>query len=328
MHIVTVDEMRALETEADHSYGLSSSVLMENAGKSAAEILSHSIHRQRSVNEVECLILVGPGNNGGDGLVMGRYLQKWGALVSIYRWKEQRLTIAGQDVPEQEKAARLEEVFQRAAFIIDALLGTGRSRPLPDSMRSLLARAREERERRDALRIVAVDLPTGMNADTGEVDPGTIRADMTITLACPKQGFFFFPGRNYMGELYVGDIGLPAELESHLQAEMLTSTMVKAILPKRPLDSNKGTFGKVMLLCGSPPYPGSAFLAGSAAGRVGAGLVTLAVTEQMQPIYAGALHEVTFLLLPPESAESFQRANMLIDHLEGYRSLLIGPGLG
>jgi hydroxyethylthiazole kinase-like uncharacterized protein yjeF len=104
--------------------------------------------------------------------------------------------------------------------------------------------------------------------------------------------------------------------------------MVKAILPKRPLDSNKGTFGKVMLLCGSPPYPGSAFLAGSAAGRVGAGLVTLAVTEQMQPIYAGALHEATFLLLPPESAESFQRANMLIDHLEGYRSLLIGPGLG
>src|SRR6266851_6503891 len=145
MHIVTVDEMRALETEADHSYGLSSSVLMENAGKSAAEILSHSIRRQRSVNDVECLILVGPGNNGGDGLVMGRYLQKWGALVSIYRWIVQRLTIAGQDVPEQEKAARLEEVFQRAAFIIDALLGTGRSRPLPDSMRSWRARAKSER---------------------------------------------------------------------------------------------------------------------------------------------------------------------------------------
>src|SRR6266852_255069 len=328
MHIVTVDEMRALETEADHSYGLSSSVLMENAGKSAAEILSHSIHRQRSVNDVECLILVGPGNNGGDGLVMGRYLQKWGALVSAYRWKEQRLTVAGQDVPEQERAARLEEVFQRAVFIIDALLGTGRSRPLPDSMRSLLARAREERERRDTLRIVAVDLPTGMNADTGEVDPGTIRADMTITLACPKQGFFFFPGRNYMGELYVGDIGLPPELEQHLQTEMLTSTMVKAILPKRPLDSNKGTFGKVMLLCGSPPYPGSAFLAGSAAGRVGAGLVTLAVTEQMLPIYASAFHEATFVLLPEEQAGSIERVESLIKHLEGYRALLMGPGLG
>ena len=194
MHIVTVDEMRALETEADHRFGLSSPTLMENAGKSAAEILSHSIHRQRSVNEVECLILVGPGNNGGDGLVMGRCLQKWGAQVSLYRWKEQRLTIADQDVPAQETAARLEEAFSRAAFIIDALLGTGRSRPLPESMRSLLARTRDERARRETLRIVAVDLPTGMNADTGEVDPGTIRCDMTITLACPKQGFFFFPG--------------------------------------------------------------------------------------------------------------------------------------
>lgn len=328
MYIVTVDEMRMLETEADHRYGLTSPVLMENAGKSAAEILSHSIRRQRSVNDVECLILVGPGNNGGDGLVMGRYLQKWGAQVSVYRWKEQRLTIADQEVPEQETVARLEEIFQRAAFVIDALLGTGRSRPLPDSMRNLLARAREERERRDTLRIVAVDLPTGMNADTGEVDPGTIRCDMTITLACPKQGSFFFPGRIYTGELTVGDIGLPPELEQHLRTEMLTGKLAHSLLPPRPLESNKGTFGKVMLFCGSPPYPGSAFLAGNAAGRTGAGLVTLAVTERMLPIYASAMHEVTFALLPDEQAESFEEASALIKHLEGYRVLLMGPGLG
>ncbi len=137
MHIVTVDEMRTLEKEADERYGLNSATLMENAGKSAAEILSRSIRRQRGVNEVECLILVGPGNNGGDGLVMARYLQKWGARVNIYHWKEQHLTIADEDVPEQETATRLEEVFARTNFIIDALLGTGRSRPLPDSMRSL-----------------------------------------------------------------------------------------------------------------------------------------------------------------------------------------------
>ena len=328
MHIVTVDEMRALEKEADQRYGLSSEILMENAGKSAAEILSRSIRRQRAVNEVECLILVGPGNNGGDGLVMGRYLQKWGARVSTYRWKEQRLTIADEDVPEQETAARLEEVFARAAFIIDALLGTGRSRPLPDSMRSLLARARDERAGRDTARIVAVDLPTGMNADTGEVDPGTIHCDMTITLACPKQGFFFFPGRAYTGDLHVGDIGLPPELEQGLPAEMLTGKLAQSLLPPRPLDSNKGTFGKVMLFCGSPPYPGSAFLGGNAALRTGAGLVTLAVTEQMHPVYASSMHEVTFALLPGEQSESFEQSSALIKHLEGYRALLMGPGLG
>src|SRR2546421_7992112 len=322
MHIVTVAEMRELELRAEREYGLTSQILMENAGRSAAEILAQHIQHQRAVTDLEFLILVGPGNNGGDGLVMGRYLEKWGGLVSLYRWKEQRLTIDGEDVPEKDTQEKLDEKFQRASYMLDALLGTGVSRLLPESMRSLLGRVRQEREKRDSLRVVAVDLPTGMNADTGEVDPGTIPADITITLACPKQGFFFFPGREYKGNLYVGDIGLPAELEEHLQTEMLTGALVKKMLPKRPLDSNKGTFGKVMLLCGSPPYPGSAFLAGNGAGRVGAGLITLAVTEEMLPIYAGAFHEATFVLLPNENAESFERSSKLLDHLRGYRSLL------
>src|SRR5258707_1834409 len=109
---------------------------------------------------------------------------------------------------------------------------------------------------------------------------------------------------------------------------MLTSTMVKAILPKRPLDSNKGTFGKVMLLCGSPPYPGSAFLAGSAAGRVGVGLVTLAAPAQIHPIYAKALHVVKVLFLPPETAGSFGLSGTLINHAKGYSTLLIWSRLG
>lgn len=328
MYIVTVDEMRELEQRADREYGLTSSILMENAGKSAAEILLQHLRHQHAASGLEFLILVGPGNNGGDGLVMARYLEKWGGLINLYRWKEQRLTIHGEDVSEQDTAAKLEETIQRASYVLDALLGTGRSRPLPDSMRTLLGRIHQEREKRDSLRVIAIDLPTGMNADTGEVDPGTIPADMTITLACPKQGFFFFPGRGYLGEMYVGDIGLPAEMERHLRTEMLTASLVKGMLPTRPLQSNKGTFGKVMLLCGSPPYPGSAFLAGSAAGRVGAGLVTLAVTEQMLSIYASAFHEATFVLLPEENAGSLERVKALMNHLDGYRALLLGPGLG
>ena len=328
MHIVTMAEMRKLEARADQEYGLTSHILMENAGKSAADILVTHINRTRSMAELEFLVLVGPGNNGGDGLVMARHLKKWGGRVSLYRWKEQRLTIDDEDVDEQDTEKMLEGKLQLAGFVLDALLGTGVSRPLPESMRSLLARVRQERETREALRVVAIDLPTGMNTDTGEVDPGTIPADITITLACPKQGFFFFPGREYIGTLYVGEIGLPAELEAHLSSEMLTGKLVKKLLPKRPLESNKGTFGKVMLFCGSPPYPGSAFLAASGAGRVGAGLITLAVTKKMLPIYAGAFHEATFVLLPEEDAESFQRSSALLDHLEGYSSLLIGPGLG
>jgi NAD(P)H-hydrate epimerase len=259
---------------------------------------------------------------------MARHLAQAGATISLYYWKDRRLIIQEKDVPEREVEGRLEAQIQSASYIIDALLGTGRSRPLPDDMRALLKRVAEERQHRPHLRVVAIDLPTGLNADTGEVDPGTIPVDATITLACPKQGFFFFPGRDYIGELYVGSIGLPPELEKDLTTEMLTAKSVHRLLPERSLNSNKGTFGKVMLFCGSPPYPGSAYLAGSAAARVGGGLITLAVTEKMLPVYASTFHEATFAILPGERAESFERSKALISHLPGYRTLLLGPGLG
>ncbi len=328
MHIVTVAEMRELEARADHEYGLTSHILMQNAGKSAADIFLAHLPPQQSIQQLRILFLIGPGNNGGDGLVVARHLAEAGSSIVLYHWKERQLTVQGRDIDEVETASLLEEAIQQADYVIDALLGTGTSRPLNDDLRTLLGRVNQERAARNSVRVIAIDLPTGLNADTGEVDPGTMHADMTITLACPKQGFFFFPGRDYLGELSVGSIGLPPELERDLPNEMLDDTLVSSLLPARPLESNKGTFGKVMLFCGSPSYPGSAFLAGTAAGRVGAGLVTLAVTEQMLPIYASAYHEATFALLPPETTASFERSKTLIEHLHGYRSLLMGPGLG
>lgn len=328
MHIVTVAQMRKLEARAEREYGLTSPVLMENAGKSAADILATYIRQRRSLDGLEVLFLIGPGNNGGDGLVIARHLEQWGAHISLYRWREQQLIMHGHEIPVIDTQAALGTAILSADYVIDAVLGTGRSRPLPDDLRTLLGRVRHERVKRDSLCVVAIDLPTGLNSDTGEVDPGTIAVDVTITLSSPKQGFFFFPARAYLGELYIGSIGLPPEMEHGLKTEMLTSTLVETLLPPRPLDSNKGTFGKVMLLCGSPAYPGSAFLAGSAAARIGAGLVTLAVTEQMLPIYASAFHEATFVLLPDEQTSSIERVDILLKHLVGYRALLIGPGLG
>jgi len=328
MPIVTVGEMRELEARAERDYGLTSPILMENAGRSAAEILAQHIRQQQGVGGQEFLLLIGPGNNGGDGLVMARYLERWDGLVSLYHWKERRLLVHGEEVPAEATAVQLEGMIQRADYILDALLGIGSSRPLSDDMRNLLKRVQAEREQRPDLRIVAVDLPTGMNADTGAVDPGTIPADITITLACPKQGFFFFPGRSYLGQLFIGSIGLPPELARDLKTEMLTDELVTRLLPPRPLESNKGTFGKVMLLCGSPPYPGSAYLAGNAAARTGAGLITLAVSDQMLPVYASSFHEATFLLLPAEGESNLRRVKVLMEALDGYRSLLLGPGLG
>ncbi len=328
MHIVTVAEMRALESQADRQYGLTSPILMKNAGKSAADLFAAHLLPHHSMNGLEVLLLIGPGNNGGDGMVVAQHLAEDGAFVSTYQWKQRNLTIRGQEINEADTVKELTSAIQSADYIIDALLGTGTSRPLPDDMRQLIKQVQQERATRDSLRIVAIDLPTGLNADTGAVDLGTIRADHTITLAAPKQGFFFFPGRDYIGNLSIGSIGLPSELETHLTSEMLDDPFVASVLPPRPLNSNKGTFGKVMLFCGSFPYPGSAFLAGSAAARVGAGLITLAVTEKMLPIYASSFHEATFALLPENDVKSFDRSKALIEQLAGYRSLLIGPGLG
>ncbi|HTI13197.1 MAG TPA: NAD(P)H-hydrate dehydratase [Dictyobacter sp.] len=328
MHIVTVSEMRELEAQADKKYGLTSQILMSNAGKSAADVFLTHLLPEQSIHDLEVLFLIGPGNNGGDGLVMADHLKQAGVLVNFYYWKEEKLTVHDEEVEQGKVATRLEKLIKEADYIIDALLGIGSSRPLSNSMRTLLARVKKEREQRATLRIVAIDLPTGVNADTGEADPGTIEVDTTITLACPKQGFFFFPARDYMGDLRVGEIGLPPELEEHLHTEIITGQQAHRLLPERPLNSNKGTFGKVMLYCGSLPYPGSMFLAGSAAGRVGAGLITLAVTEKMLPIYAGSFHETTFTILPEEKEPSYDRARALIDHLDGYKALLMGPGLG
>lgn len=326
MKIVTTDEMRAIEQRADTEHGLSSPILMEHAGRSIAEMLRTRLGGE--VAHARVLVLAGPGNNGGDGRVAGRYLAEWGARVSVYAWKERRLEIDTRQIPVGDNLAALRAELERADVVLDAFLGTGHSRPLDPTMGAALGAVAEERARRSALLVVAVDVPSGLNSDTGAVDPGTLRADLTVTLAFPKLGMLLFPGAEYVGELEVGDIGLPPGMAGGGTLDMLDAALVRTLLPARPLNSNKGTFGKVMILAGSPPYPGSAFLSATAAGRVGAGLVTLAVTPDMAPIYAVKLSEATFRLLPRADAPPAERARFLVEGLTGYTALLVGPGLG
>lgn len=330
MKVVTVDQMRAIEQRAETDYGLTSPMLMEHAGGSVAEILR--AHRGGNVADARILVLVGPGNNGGDGRVAARYLADWGARITSFLWKERRIEEGVGEGTSSEPAgddlAGLRSALERTDVVLDAFLGTGHARPLDPLMRSALAAVEEERGRRPALFVAAVDLPSGLNADTGEVDPGTLRANLAVTLAFPKLGLLLFPGAAYVGALEVGSIGIPAGMADDVPLDLLDASLVRSLLPARPLDSNKGTFGKAMILAGSPPYPGSAYLAATAAGRIGAGLVTLAVSPDMAPIYAAKLSEATFRLLPPADAPPDQRARALVDGLDGYTALLIGPGLG
>jgi hydroxyethylthiazole kinase-like uncharacterized protein yjeF len=325
MRVVSVEEMRAIEARAGTEYGLDSPALMERAGRSVAEAVRDLLGGAVAGRGV--VTLVGPGNNGGDGLVMGRYLEGWGARVTNYRWREATLERMDGTLAVGEDLEELREALAGADVIVDALLGTGHARPLHPVMREALALAAQTRERRPETRIVALDLPSGLNADTGAVDEGTIAADMTVTLAFPKTGLFIFPGAEMVGELAVGTIGLPDEMEIGSGLELIDRALARDLAPPRPLDSNKGTFGKVMILAGSPSFIGAAALTGRGALRAGAGLVTIATTPERAAIYAAALPEVTYHLLPADDADPTARARALLAGLRGYRALVVGPGL-
>jgi NAD(P)H-hydrate epimerase len=136
-----------------------------------------------------------------------------------------------------------------------------------------------------------------------------------------------FPGAGYLGELVVGSIGLPDEMRFPSGLEMLSASEARALLPRRLADSNKGTYGKLMVAAGSPQFIGAAALCGAAGARVGAGLVTLATTPERASVYATTLPEVTYLLLPPDQADPQERASALLEGLRGYDALVMGPGL-
>ncbi len=356
MKLVTADRMRQLEQKADQS-GNTFSLMMERAGKGVADALRARLTAAET-RENHILILVGPGNNGGDGLVCARELYDGGAPVTLYFWKralrpdDLNLQLCMiREIPitqaEEDKGfAALKELLAQNDVIVDALLGTGVTRPIEGVLKELLGVVKESVRRprksdlqelipafaiasRPAPFVVAVDLPSGLNPDTGALDPATLPADLTVTFAFPKVGQLLPPGADAVGDLVVADIGIPAEWANDVTLEVAGVEDVAARLPRRPRESHKGTFGKAMICAGSLHYIGAAYLAGTAATRAGAGLVTLALARTIQPIVAAAAHETTFLPLPDEGGALIPAAaDVLAKGLAGYDALLFGPGFG
>ena len=353
MKIVTVKEMRQIEKTADAG-GLSYAAMMENAGRAVAE----AIALWMAVEGRHVLVLVGPGNNGGDGLVAAHYLHEMGAGVACYVWKRRANNDVNLDrviedggVPvgwmkDDGDLTQLRTHVNEAEVIVDALLGTGASRPIEGALKVLLETVKSVFQQRAATDraalvsptwptlpsapplIVAVDLPTGLDADTGDLDPATLPADLTVTFACPKRGQFLFPGAEAVGELLVADIGVPEELTASGDLELVTAEKVRELLPARPLGAHKGTFGKAMIVAGSVNYTGAPALAAAAATRVGAGLVTLAPPRILHGTLAASVTEPTFLLLPHDMGVlSPGGVKILAEKLPDYQAVLIGPGL-
>jgi NAD(P)H-hydrate epimerase len=349
MKLVTVDQMRRIEKESDargHTYAQ----MMELAGAAVAQ----AIQSHLNVRGKRILLLIGPGNNGGDGLVAARHLKDAGADIGVYLLKarddEHIAALRERDVftatLSDDRGLRFLRLWLgNCDVIIDALLGTGASRPISGDLGKLLNTVSSEVAARRSIApniinpalpdapehspfVVAVDGPTGLNYDTGELDPLTLPADLSVTFAYPKIGHVRFPGAGACGELLVAAIGTDPSLANDVKLELADPVLIRSLLPARPIDAHKGTFGKVMIVAGSMLYTGAPVLSATAAYRAGAGLVTLATPRTIHPIVASKINEATFLPLADQSGVlSGEAVNELAEKIAAYTVGLIGPGI-
>ena len=334
MKVLTGKAMREADRLTIESYGLPGAVLMENAGQRIFEFIA-----VLSPAPAKTVILAGPGNNGGDGLVLARLLAGAGYPVSL--WSTVKPGSYRGDAALNEKylikqafpinrllgeaeLVLFREELKNADLIVDALLGTGADRPV-EGLAANMIRALNEAP----APVIAVDVPSGINADTGEIMGAAVEADWTITFAFPKLGHFLYPGAGHSGTLYVGHIHIPASLVDDEKTDLLLPDAVLKSLPPRPGNAHKGSLGRVLIVAGSPGMTGAAALAAQSALKGGAGLVYLAAPESCCPALETKLIEVIVIALP-ESAPGIidpEAASVIIERARNCDALAVGPGL-
>jgi ADP-dependent NAD(P)H-hydrate dehydratase / NAD(P)H-hydrate epimerase len=343
MKILTAQQMQRIDRLTTERYGVPSLTLMKNAGRGVVEFLADRIpalERQRIV------ILCGRGNNGGDGLVVARMLRERGLKPRVLLFADpgkvqgdaaanlERLANSGMpeviETPEawQQTKASLEGT----TLVVDALLGTGLTKPLAGL---LLEVARDVNTELTTAKVVAVDLPSGISADSGELIGEHVRADFSVTFTAPKIAHVFPPACERVGEWVVRQIGTPREaLEDDPELFLNLSCredFAWLVQPRKP-DANKGNYGHVLILAGSVGKTGAAALSASAALRAGAGLVTVATAESALPTVASLGMEYMTEPLPETEAGTISLRALdygrLDKLLEGKSVLAIGPGMG
>lgn len=358
--LVTVEQMQAIEKATDEA-GTTYDEMMQHAGRAVAETVKGLlVHGGGRV-----AVLVGPGNNGGDGLVAARVLaEETDAEVGCYLLKarsdDDEVFVAAREagvfIATAEDDTRwrvLKNLVGSADVVVDALLGTGARLPIEGDLQKLLTHAANAIANpplavdewvpptvwpampvgalQHGTLVVAVDCPSGLDSDSGALDPVALPADYTVTFAAAKRGQVIFPGAGAVGELIVADIGTPedlAEMEA-IDLELASAGLVKGLLPARSTDSHKGTYGRTGVIAGSVNYVGAASLAAEAAYRAGSGLVTLAVPASIHTALASGLREATWILLPQDMGViSDEAVSVLRDELTDVDAVLLGPGLG
>ena len=339
MKVALAKQMHEIDKSAVEEYGLPELSLMESAGHRVFEATKNLLG---GVSKKSICILAGSGNNGGDALTAARYLSNAGARVKIFLLGDkdhrtaslnvQMRILRGMGVELQQLESdraweRLQVTLRFSDAVIDGVLGTGFSGQLRPAALRLIRLVNSAKKI-----TVAIDIPSGVEADTGSVGEAAMLADCTVALGLPKIGHYVCPGASHVGKLLVDDIGLPAELlNDEIHQTLVDDELALTFLPARPKDSHKGTCGKILIVAGSRGMTGAASLAAMSAMKVGAGLVTLAVPESLNPIYEMKLTEV--MTAPLDEVKlgiigGDKASEKILDLAEKVDAILLGPGLG
>lgn len=338
MRILNAEQMREADRRTIEDIGIPSIVLMENAGRQVVAAIEAAFE---DLNEMRVGVLCGRGNNGGDGFVVARTLVERGVDATVFliarvadvrgdaRLNLEILGRLGITVVEVATAEEWElhssEILQ-CDLIVDAIFGTGFRGPLTGFLETLAADLNGA-----DVPVVAIDLPSGMAADTAELDGEPIQATLTVTLAAPKLPLVLPPADRRAGDLVIADIGIPARVIDEIEGarlELLTREVVRPLIQPRPLDSHKGDFGRVLVVAGSFGKAGAAQLAAAGALRSGAGLVTVATPRTCVPMVAGWTPE--YMTEPLAETPEGTIDATAVDRILELRAdvIAVGPGLG
>ncbi|MBN1653380.1 MAG: NAD(P)H-hydrate dehydratase [Deltaproteobacteria bacterium] len=330
MKVAGVNEMRAMDQSAVKEFGIADLLLMENAGTACAFVL----HNEVGIRDKHFVVVCGVGNNGGDGFVIARKILSYGGRVEVFVLGDldnfkgsaktnleilKRLPI---DIRSVGSIKALREGISRSAAVVDAIFGTGLAREVGGRHREVI-----ELINGCAKPVLSVDIPSGVNGDTGLVMGVAVKADYTVTFGLPKYGNLLYPGYDLGGKLFVSHISFPPALYDNdsLQVEISGPP----VLPRRERDGHKGSFGNALFIAGSANYLGAPYFAALSFLKSGGGYSRLAAPRSITPFIASKGSEIVFIPQPETSSGAIAYASLqpLIALSEKMDIVVVGPGI-
>lgn len=338
MKVLFSQQMRRMDQAAIENFGIIGPILMENAG---LEIARAILERFSAIEQEKIVIVAGKGNNGGDGFVVARHLHNKGNSPRILLLGKKadvkgdaklnldiilKMGIPVSEITSLKQWERQLDLIGDASILVDAIFGTGLTAPAA----GLYAQVIEDLNMAAGY-TVAVDIPSGLSSDSFELIGPCVMSDLTVTMAAPKIAHIFPPAEDYVGELVVADISMPRLLfaDEELKLELVEQAMLAGVFKGRKKDTHKGTFGHLLILAGAMGKTGAAVMAGKAALKMGAGLVTLGTPRSCLPVIARSIVEIMTepLAETPEQTMDVQALESISKFSKGKDAGLIGPGI-